>query len=364
LPLPLLTVIISKNKLFRESVLSVSASHKKHIGILLRLMVAVVILYFVFRGQDWTKLRNTFLAMSLWVFLASVGIFVVCQLIVSFRWWMLMRTQGVHLGLWPAIQLNFLGLFYNNFLPSSVGGDLVRAWYVTKHTHKRFEAALSVLVDRVIGLVSIAILAFLAWWLLFDFKSLDMGNVRAMGFVRRHEREAVWMLIACVVFAVIIAIVPATRRRVLAIWAKLKEYASHLYHRGYDAAKLYFKNPWTLMGTVFVTFFSQSIVVVAFWLVGRDMGIEADFKYYMVFFPLSWVLGALPISVAGAGVVEGWLVILFTSNVMGVSREAATALALVQRAVWMLVSLPGLVIYLTGGHLPKDFFIDYQKSVN
>jgi len=72
----------------------------------------------------------------------------------------------------------------------------------------------------------------------------------------------------------------------------------------------------------------------------------------------------LPISVAGAGVVEGWLVILFISNVAGVSREAATALALCQRAIWMLVSLPGLAIYLTGRHLPDEFFIDYEKSLN
>jgi uncharacterized protein (TIRG00374 family) len=365
---PFLAAIIRVYKLFQELVLPTNAgSKKKHLSLLVRLAVAVVVLYFVFRGQDWAKLRSTFLSMNLWIFLLSLAIFVVCQLIVSFRWWLLMRTQSVHISLWAAMRLNFLGLFYNNFLPSSVGGDLIRGWYVTKHTHRRFEAALSVLVDRIIGLASIAILALLAWGFLFDWKRLDLGQgyaIKAGRLLAEHEFLLVGGLVALAAVSVGTFAIPAVRNRLNTFIQKMRVYAQKAYHRGYDAAKLYLKSPLTLLATIGVTFVSQSIVVVSFWLIGRDMGIEAPFRYYMVFFPLSWVLGALPISVAGAGVVEGWLVILFTSNVAGVSWEAATALALCQRAVWMFISLPGLVIYLTGGHLPNEFFIDYEKSLN
>jgi len=342
-------------------------SKKKTLSLVARLLVATVILYFVFRGQDWVKLRNTFMSLNLWVFLASTGIFVICQFIVAFRWWLLLRTQSVHISLWAAIRLNFLGLFYNNFLPSAVGGDLIRAWYVTKHTHRRFEAALSVFVDRVIGLIGIGIMAFVAWWVLFGWMPLDMGQgyaVKAGKLLANYQHLWLWVAGSVVVLAAVSLAIRAIRMKLVALGRKLLYYAERIYRKGYDAARLYLKSPYTLLATLLVTFFSQTIVVVGFWLVGRDMGIEAPFRYYMVFFPLSWVLGALPISVAGAGVVEGWLVILFISNVDGVSREAATALALCQRAVWMLVSLPGLLIYLTGGHLPREFFIDYEKSIN
>jgi hypothetical protein len=62
-------------------------------------------------------------------------------------------------------------------------------------------------------------------------------------------------------------------------------------------------------------------------------------------------------------VVESFLADLFI-RFAGVGEEQAAALALCQRAVWMLASLPGAAIHLIGAHLPRDFFIDYKKSIN
>ena len=92
------------------------------------------------------------------------------------------------------------------------------------------------------------------------------------------------------------------------------------------------------------------------------MGIEASIKYYYVFFTLMWVVSALPVSIGGAGVMEYGLVYLFT-QFAGVDPESALALALCQRIVWMITSLPGAAIHLVGAHLPKDFFIDYNEPL-
>ena len=93
------------------------------------------------------------------------------------------------------------------------------------------------------------------------------------------------------------------------------------------------------------------------------MGIDASLKYYYVFFTLAWVVGAIPVSIGGVVVVEGSLVILFT-QFAGIEESAAWAIALSQRAVWMITSLPGAAIHLMGAHLPKDFFVDYDKPAN
>ena len=83
------------------------------------------------------------------------------------------------------------------------------------------------------------------------------------------------------------------------------------------------------------------------------MGLEVPIKYYFVFFPISWVLGALPISPAGAGVLEGGIVFLFT-RVPGVTAEQALVLALCQRVMFLLASLPGIAIHIMGAHLPTE----------
>jgi uncharacterized membrane protein YbhN (UPF0104 family) len=108
-----------------------------------------------------------------------------------------------------------------------------------------------------------------------------------------------------------------------------------------------------------LTVFLQLLTITGFWFLGRNIGVDVSIKYYYVFFTLTWVLGAVPISIGGVAVVEFSLVALFI-KFAGVSKEAAAALALCQRAVWMLASLPGAAIHLMGAHLPKDFFIDYD----
>ena len=104
-------------------------------------------------------------------------------------------------------------------------------------------------------------------------------------------------------------------------------------------------------------------VIVGMWLIGRGIGVTAPAKYYFIFFPISWLLGALPISVGGAGVTELWLKTMFI-EVCAVSSEHALALALCQRLVWLLGSLPGVAIHLVGAHLPKDFFVDYGQAMD
>ena len=73
------------------------------------------------------------------------------------------------------------------------------------------------------------------------------------------------------------------------------------------------------------------------------------------------VLGALPVSIGGAVIVEGGLVFLFV-KVAGVSVEAALALAICQRAIILVGSLPGAFVHMVGAHAPKEFSIDYELS--
>jgi uncharacterized membrane protein YbhN (UPF0104 family) len=124
----------------------------------------------------------------------------------------------------------------------------------------------------------------------------------------------------------------------------------------WTAAVLYGSNPLTILAAFGLTFLLQGIVITGFWLIGRQIGMEAGLRYYFVFFPLTWGLGAIPVSVGGAGVVEGGLAGLFV--LAGAGAEQALAIALCQRAVWIVAALPGAWIHWTGRHLPKEMQIE------
>lgn len=350
------------------------AKPKKRRMILTVLRAAVVCIAIVW-GIRWASepetrqdLVATFGRLNLLAFGAALLIFMGGQVIVGFRWWLLLRSQGVHIKIAAAVKLHYLGLFYNNFMPSSVGGDLVRAWYVTKHHHKRFEGALSVFVDRAIGLASTFVIAGF-----FYFVFLRGGIIAGRGEpstdagllsrILDHRFAILGVLGVLAVAICVFLVTPHGRRAAGAALSRLWKMTAKVGHKGRDAAVLYCKSPLTIAAAFGLTVGIQLITITGFWLVGRSLGIEASPKYYYVFFTLTWVLGAIPVSIGGAGIVEGSLYYLFTT-VANVARAPAMGLALCQRVVWMLASLPGAAVHLLGAHLPKNFSIDDEQGTD
>ncbi len=325
----------------------------------------IIFAIFWFRGIDeatgtskWSNLVGIFKQMKPALFTLALGIFFIGQIIVAFRWWLLLRTQSIHITIWAAVRLHFLGLFYNNVMPSSVGGDLIRAWYVTRHTDKKFEAALSVFVDRIIGLASTIVIATFFYLLFLRGKGsviTDTEQTQPGLLSRIADYRAFFFYAAIVVVAtvVMLSIHPSSRAVLNGLWIFVKTIVLKMMRKFKDAAIIYCSRPITIICVFSLTVAMQLTTITGFWILGRNLGIDASIKYYYVFFTITWVLGAIPISIGGAVVVEVLLAGLFI-RFAGVEQTAASALALSQRAVWMITSLPGAGIHLIGAHLPKD----------
>jgi len=348
------------------------AKTKKSRRIFLFLRVAVVVcgiiwgMFWVSRKVGWDNLAKTFLRIDLRVFAVVLGIFIMGQILIGLRWWLLLASQSIFIDFWAAVRLYFLGWFYNNFMPGSVGGDLLRAWYVTKHTDKKFEAVLSVFVDRVIGLLSTLVIAVFFYSLFLRGKGVIITS-HSRGNLLKSVAEYKWIIIWLIVALATVFCVFLSHKRGRALlgktWSYIRIRSVRMIKKLADAVVIYCSKPLTILAVFGLTVFLQLLTITGFWFLGVNLGIEVSIKYYYVFFTLTWVLGAVPVSIGGAVVVEGMLAYLFI-QFAGVETELALALALSQRIVWMLASLPGAAIHLLGAHLPKDFFIDYNKSIN
>jgi uncharacterized protein (TIRG00374 family) len=339
----------------------------KYLSYILRLSIAGAALYLTFRKENLRDIADVLLKLNLWVFASALGIYVIGQLIFVFRWNLLLRAQSIRISFWPATRLYFLGLFYNNCLPTSVGGDFLRAWYVTHHTDKKVEAALSVFVDRAIGLMGTVIMAAASYW--FIPAQGHQGRIRfpyKINFFRQlaNNKELVISVLAGLVI-VIAALVSSAKSRYF-LRGKLAVIRKHWvvgWVKVRGAITIYYGKSPTLLLALFLTFLLQALSIIAVWVIGINIGITANVKYYFIFFPVSWLLGTLPISVGGVGVMELWLKNIFV-RVCGVPSELALVLALCQRLIMLFVSLPGIMIHLAGAHLPKDFFVDSGKTIN
>jgi len=320
------------------------------------------------RENRWKNLVEIFRQLNLGIFVGVLGIFIIAQIVIGLRWWLLLRTQSIFINFWAAVRLHFLGLFYNNFLPSSVGGDVIRAWYVTEHTDKKFEAALSVFVDRAIGLLSTLVIAVFFYSVFLRGRgsvitAKDESRGGFFRFVAEYKWIVFWVVVGAAVIFLLLFLHKQGRKMLLKAWSYFRVLSVRAFGKLKDAIIVYCSKPLIIFAVFGLTVFLQILTITGFWFLGRDIGITASVKYYYVFFTLTWVLGAIPVSIGGAVVVEVLLASLFV-KFAGVGEEAASALALSQRAVWMLTSLPGVVIHLIGAHLPKEFSIDHNTSVD
>jgi uncharacterized protein (TIRG00374 family) len=343
------------------------AKRNKYISYLLRFGVAFVALYLTFRGEDFGTIGQVLLGLKPWVVAASLGFWVLSQLVFVARWSLLLRVQSIRIGFWVAFRLHLLGVFYNNCLPTSVGGDLLRAWYVTTHTEKKLEAALSVFVDRIIGLTGMVIMAFFCYWFIpadGQKQRLEFSfNLRILE--RLSEYKWIFAAVGVALAVVLLAFISNARGRNLLAggYRVFRAQAAMVLQKIRNAISIYYSKKRALLLALLLTFCCQAIFILGMWLVGSQIGIDVHPKYYFVFFPIAWLLGALPISIGALGIWEGALKLMFAKVAIGIG-EHLSALALYHRIIWLFGSLPGVMIHLLGAHLPKDFFVDYKKSVN
>jgi hypothetical protein len=328
---------------------------KGHVATVIRVAVAVLALWLVFRGEDFRQIGRTFLGLNWLLFAGACLLYMGCQLLFVVRWMLLLKTQQVQIGYITAVKLHLVGLFYNNCLPGAVGGDFLRAWYITHHTDKKMEAALSVFVDRALGLGCSMIMA--AVFYLIVLKGDTAGDYhiarRSGGSVLLRDIMLVGLAAAAVVVTGLgVAFLSQKGRKLLTAGYSFVRVHAHLFVRKMlTAARLYCTHPLTLLAAVGITLVIQALSIVSIWIICSERGIDAPLKYYLSFFPISWVVGALPISVGGAGITEGVLKVLF-AKVATVAEGQRIIPGLVQRVVWLIVSVPGLMIHVGAGHLP------------
>jgi uncharacterized protein (TIRG00374 family) len=358
-----LTGIIRENKLFWTGQQALFKSKKgKYISYGLRFAVAGGALYLAFRGEDLSKIGKLLLGLNPPIVLIAVATWLANQVLFVTRWQMLLRVQSIKVGYWAAFRLHFLGIFYNNCLPSAVGGDLLRAWYVTTHTDRKLEAALSVFVDRFIGISGMVIMAVVCYRLI-PTGAEDVGEVSykvgIFDTALKYWPIAVGIVAALLVVLLLFSLFKKGRELLGRIFGFAYKRGRALLAKVRTSITIYYRNKLTLVFALILTFACQGIFIVGLMLIGRDIGLTVHWKYYFVFFPVAWMLGALPISVGGLGIWEGALIIMFGGT--GVIRsEHIAALALFHRALWLFGSLPGVFIHLCGAHLPKDFSVDYN----
>ena len=270
------------------------------------------------------------------VYLLGAALFVVNLTGMGVRWWYLLRFGDIRVTLGRSTRLMFVGQFFNFFLPGSTGGDLLRAYLVTKETKKRTVALAILFLDRFIGLAGLSLLA-------------GVGTLLSWG--RLHD-PMVPRVVGLIVLGVVAAGVVVFSRGVGRL-LRLERIIRRLprrenLSRAVETAYTLGESPGTLLAAFAVTAVIHLSFVAGVAAVGSALGLPIPLYLYVVFLPVIYIIGSVPVSIAGLGVIEGLYIVLFC-GASSVAASSVLALALLARLTPMAVSLPGLFFWWTTG---------------
>lgn len=264
------------------------------------------------------------------------------------RWWMLLRAQGLIFPIGRVFRWTYIGIFFNNVMLGATGGDVVKAWYVARESKERTRPVVSVFVDRIIGLMSLALLA----GIVTTFMLLTAPDPAT----RKPFLEAAVFIYAILGGAVTGATVyfsRTIRKLVRFDWIVSKLGPLSGIVAEVDKAVLYYRDVWwAVLLAIGLSLCGHGCLVASMMHFGESLGFGSRFIDYYIFCPVVMIIGALPITIQGWGLNETLFQQAFAK--VGVPGEMALALSLANRLALMIFSLGGGLCMLFGAPVPDE----------
>ena len=297
-------------------------------SILVRLAITAAILAYLATEIDMGAAARATASIEPVALLIVLVLVAIDRGVMILRWILLLRASGNPIPSSDATRIFLVSSFIGSFLPAGVGGDAARAYGLTREKTAASEALASVAVDRLLGITSLVIMAFVglvAWpgyqrpWIL-----LAVVGISALAGIAAFWADS-WMR----------WLIPAHRhegfltRRVLRLTDAVGRYRGH---RGV----LFHVLAWSLV--------VQLLRITQAFILGMGLGMSVPFTYFLLFMPLALLLLLLPISVSGFGLPQAGIVGLLRP--MGVADSVSLALSTLIVLTGLAGNLPGLFLWL------------------
>jgi uncharacterized protein (TIRG00374 family) len=303
---------------------------------LLKVLLGIVLVIWAFSKVDMRRVAVQLASANPWLFLAAVALCFLAIVVNGVKWQILLRAQDMRVPFHAVLEFLFIGFFFNNFLPANVGGDVARGYSLARYTDRTADAAVSVIVDRFIGLMaymSSAVVAALVVSRLTDRPELQLLEWVAL----------VALLALAAAFAIMMS--RRLRARVAALFA-LRWLAplAPIYGRLSDAFNAYRFRYRSLAAAFGVALVGIACTALVNWCLSLSMGGLMPLSIIFLLNPLIALVLMLPISIGGLGVTQ--TVYPFFFSLAGVPAFHALAVSVLMQLVVFIGGLPGAVLWV------------------
>jgi uncharacterized protein (TIRG00374 family) len=308
--------------------------NRRTLWVVAQASVTAVLLILLVGRLDLNALWGLFVRLPGWFYLLSLAVVLAGQVMYAWRWRLLLVAAGVRAPFRAVIRQYFIGVFVNNFLPSTIGGDVAKVYLLGREYGYRPVTA-SVLLDRILGLGLLAAFAAITLWVLpmpapiIEAARLAVSGVALIAFT------------ALGIAAVGTGGLPA---RVSSLGPRVVRFAERLQRLRVDMAAALDTPALIVQAAAVVAayFIAVSAVYVMFFMI--QAGTAPSFVMTLGLVMTATVLSNVPISLNGLGLREQLHVVLLAP--VGVQSEVAVAISLLLFGHLLLGSLVGLVFWM------------------
>ena len=287
---------------------------------IIKLIITIIMFYFLFQYVDFDKLIAILAKSHGGTILIALIFQLASTYLAAYRWRLIMKLLVFNESVSYYVKSYFKGTFFNQVLPSSIGGDAVRIIDLTQKGYDKKDAFYGIFVDRVVGLVGLLVLNLLATVLFYGVFD-----------------EKFSMLI------ILITIVGISGFAMLFHLEKIKFLANYkflnLFHRLAKRLNNLYADRTLLIKHIAISVIVHLFSVLTLYALAWSIDFHMSFQTFLIAVPPVFLLTIVPISLAGWGIREGAMVGVFM--LVGADGTKVLAMSILYGLLLIISSLPG-----------------------
>jgi hypothetical protein len=306
-------------------------SVKNILNFLVRFALSGALLVYLFSRMDMDKTVEVVKSSDPLFIILAAGTFLILHFFILIRWVVFIRALNLDAPFITIMRYFFIGLFGNLFLPTAIGGDVIKILGLCKDSSQKPKVVASVLVDRLSGFAGMIVVATIA----FGF-----------GYQLIGDTSVLFSIAALTILSILVVLILFNERiysfgcRAFTKFPRLK---NGLMTMHYDIALLRGRMS-AIYNAVGLSVLGQIILAFTFFLTAKALHQDIPMIYFLIFVPLICVAAAMP-SIGGLGVREAGAAFFFAK--VGVDAGIAVSISLINFLFMVMVGLIGGIVYVS-----------------
>lgn len=319
---------------------------KNLLSLIGKAVVSIALIWYLLSTTEFSAVFASLTSASPFWLLLSFVTLILGKIITSYRWQVLLKAQDIDIPLRFLIGSVFVGQFFNSFLPTTIGGDAMRAYDTASMSKDSTKSVVSVFADRLIGVFALALLALLALLL---------------GFISGQDVSFYVLPVLLLFFLCSFGILFIFNERLLTFLGKLLgllrlHKVANKLEEAYQSINILKKEPGVLALAFLASLVLQINVILFYYFIGVSLDLGVSFLYFAMIVPVALVVLLVPFSINGIGIREGIFAYLLTG--LGVQTKDAIALSWISFGLMLTQGIIGGIIFALRGIRLNEIKVD------